>query len=58
MHDYPDNKNKLNLTVELKLWAGTEDLLYCRCRKYNNPWYFVVLDKKIHSWKKNADIAL
>ena len=59
MHDYPDNKNTLNLTiwgeVRIKVMrtrvyqkAGAEDLLYCRSRKYNNPRYLVVFDKKTH----------
>ena len=60
MHDYPDNKNTLNLTmggggIRIKVMrtrvyqkAGAEDLLYCRSIKYNNPRYLVVFDKKTH----------
>ena len=74
MHDYPDNKNTLNLMIGvgggiyIKVMrtrvyqkVGAEDILYehilyCRSRKYNNPRYLVVFDKK-NIVEKN-DIAL
>ena len=69
MHYHPDNKNTLNLMIGgggvfIKVMrtrvyqkAGAEDILYCRSRKYNNPRYLVVFDKKT-LLKKIADIAL
>ena len=72
MHSHPDNKSTLNLMIGGGIYikvmrtrvyqkAGAEDILYedilyCRSRKYNNPRYLVVFDKK-NIVEKN-DIAL